>query len=34
VGAARTPPVFMDAGDEIEVEVKPIGTLRHTVTVG
>jgi len=34
VGAARNPPVFMDEGDEIEVEVKPIGTLRHTVTVG
>lgn len=34
VGAARTPPVFMDEGDEIEVEVKPIGTLRHRVTVG
>ncbi|NBC23853.1 MAG: 5-carboxymethyl-2-hydroxymuconate isomerase [Gammaproteobacteria bacterium] len=34
VGAARTPPVFMDEGDEIEVEVHPIGTLRHRVTVG
>ena len=34
VGAARTPPVFMDEGDEIEVEVKPIGVLRHRVTVG
>lgn len=34
VGAARNPPVFMDEGDEIEVEVKPIGTLRHRVTVG
>ncbi len=34
VGAARTPPVFMDAGDVIEVEVKPIGTLRNRVEVG
>lgn len=34
VGAARTPPVFMDEGDEIEVEVRPIGTLRHRVAVG
>lgn len=34
VGAARTPPVFMDEGDVIEVEVAPIGTLRHRVTVG
>ena len=31
VGAARQPPVFMDEGDEIEVEVKPIGSLRHRV---
>lgn len=34
VGAARTPPVFMDEGDVIEVEVSPIGTLRNRVTVG
>lgn len=34
VGAARTPPLFMDEGDRIEVEVKPIGTLRHVVAVG
>ena len=31
VGAARKPPVFMDDGDTIEVEVKPIGTLRNPV---
>ena len=31
VGAARKPPVFMDQGDVIEVEVKPIGTLRNPV---
>ncbi len=34
VGAARKPPVFMDEGDEVEVEVTPIGVLRHRVTVG
>ena len=34
VGAARNPPVFMDEGDVIEVEVKPIGTLRNRVIVG
>ena len=34
VGAARNPPVFMKDGDVIEVEVKPIGTLRHTVVTG
>ena len=31
VGAARKPPVFMDQGDFIEVDVKPIGTLRNPV---
>lgn len=31
VGAARTPPVFMDEGDLIEIEVKPIGTLSNPV---
>jgi 2-keto-4-pentenoate hydratase/2-oxohepta-3-ene-1,7-dioic acid hydratase in catechol pathway len=34
VGAARTPPVFMKAGDVIEVEVKPIGVLRNRVIDG
>ena len=34
VGAARTPPVFMDEGDVIEIEVAPIGTLRNPVVVG
>jgi 2-keto-4-pentenoate hydratase/2-oxohepta-3-ene-1,7-dioic acid hydratase in catechol pathway len=34
VGAARTPPLFMKAGDVIEVEVKPIGVLRNTVVDG
>lgn len=34
VGGARTPPVFMDAGDVIEVEITPIGVLRHSIIVG
>ena len=31
VGSAMDPPVFMDDGDEIEVEVTPIGKLFHPV---
>jgi len=31
VGAARTPPVWLRAGDRIEVEIKPIGTLVNSV---
>jgi 2-keto-4-pentenoate hydratase/2-oxohepta-3-ene-1,7-dioic acid hydratase in catechol pathway len=31
VGAKRTPPVFMRAGDVIEVEVDAIGVLRNRV---
>ena len=31
VGGARTPPLFMDHGDLIEVAVAPIGVLRHPV---
>lgn len=34
VGAARKPPVFMDAGDFVEVEVSGIGTLSNPVAVG
>ncbi len=34
VGVARKPPVFMKEGDVVEVEVKPIGILRHEVVVG
>ena len=34
VGAARNPPVFMDEGDVIEIEIDPLGTLRNTVVVG
>ena len=31
VGVAHNPPVFMDEGDLIEIEVKPIGTLSNSV---
>jgi 2-keto-4-pentenoate hydratase/2-oxohepta-3-ene-1,7-dioic acid hydratase in catechol pathway len=31
VGAARKPPVFLKAGDEVEVEIEAIGTLRNPV---
>lgn len=31
VGAARKPPVFLKAGDEVEVEIEKIGVLRNTV---
>ncbi|MEM9622898.1 MAG: fumarylacetoacetate hydrolase family protein [Pseudomonadota bacterium] len=31
VGSARNPPVFMDDGDLIEIEVKPIGKLSNPV---
>ncbi len=34
VGAARNPPLFMQPGDRIEVEVKPIGTLANVVAEG
>ena len=34
VGAARNPSVFMDEGDEIEITVDPIGSLRNSVVVG
>jgi 2-keto-4-pentenoate hydratase/2-oxohepta-3-ene-1,7-dioic acid hydratase in catechol pathway len=33
VGARRTPPVFMQDGDTVEIEVGKIGTLRNTVAV-
>jgi 2-keto-4-pentenoate hydratase/2-oxohepta-3-ene-1,7-dioic acid hydratase in catechol pathway len=32
VGFARTPPVFLRAGDRVEVEIDGIGTLANTVT--
>jgi len=31
VGAARTPPVFLQPGDRVEVTVEPIGTLSNPV---
>lgn len=34
VGSARNPPIFMDAGDEVEVELRPVGLLRNRVIVG
>jgi 2-keto-4-pentenoate hydratase/2-oxohepta-3-ene-1,7-dioic acid hydratase in catechol pathway len=34
VGSARNPPVFMDEGDVVEIEVKPIGLLRNRIVVG
>lgn len=34
VGAARKPPVWMDEGDTVEIEISPIGTLRNEVVVG
>ena len=31
VGQARTPPVWMQPGDVIEIEIESIGTLRNPV---
>jgi acylpyruvate hydrolase len=31
VGYARTPPVFMKAGDRIEIEIERIGVLSNTI---
>ena len=31
VGQARTPPVWMKAGDVIEIEVEKIGVLRNPI---
>lgn len=31
VGMGRKPPVYMKAGDELEIEISGIGTLRHPV---
>jgi 2-keto-4-pentenoate hydratase/2-oxohepta-3-ene-1,7-dioic acid hydratase in catechol pathway len=31
VGAARTPPLWLKAGDKIEVEIERIGILANTV---
>ena len=32
VGAGRTPPVFLNDGDECEIEIEGIGTLRNSCT--
>jgi 2-keto-4-pentenoate hydratase/2-oxohepta-3-ene-1,7-dioic acid hydratase in catechol pathway len=32
VGYARTPPVWMKAGDTIEIEIERVGVLRNPVT--
>jgi len=32
VGAGQNPPVYMHAGDSVEVEIENIGILRSTVT--
>jgi 2-keto-4-pentenoate hydratase/2-oxohepta-3-ene-1,7-dioic acid hydratase in catechol pathway len=32
VGYARTPPVWMKAGDTIEIEIERVGLLRNPVT--
>jgi 2-keto-4-pentenoate hydratase/2-oxohepta-3-ene-1,7-dioic acid hydratase in catechol pathway len=34
VGMARKPPVWLKAGDVVEVEIDGLGTLRNTVVVG
>jgi 2-keto-4-pentenoate hydratase/2-oxohepta-3-ene-1,7-dioic acid hydratase in catechol pathway len=34
VGFARTPPVFLQSGDVLEVEIERIGVLRNTVVSG
>jgi 2-keto-4-pentenoate hydratase/2-oxohepta-3-ene-1,7-dioic acid hydratase in catechol pathway len=31
VGFARTPPIFLQPGDTVEVEVESLGTLRNPV---
>jgi 2-keto-4-pentenoate hydratase/2-oxohepta-3-ene-1,7-dioic acid hydratase in catechol pathway len=31
IGARRTPPVWMKAGDVLEVEISGIGTLRNRI---
>ena len=34
VGLARKPPVFLKAGDVVEVEIEKIGVLRNAVVQG
>jgi 2-keto-4-pentenoate hydratase/2-oxohepta-3-ene-1,7-dioic acid hydratase in catechol pathway len=31
VGAGRTPPLWMKAGDEVEVEITGVGLLRNSI---
>ena len=31
IGAKRTPPVWMKAGDVVEIEVERVGALRNTI---
>jgi 2-keto-4-pentenoate hydratase/2-oxohepta-3-ene-1,7-dioic acid hydratase in catechol pathway len=31
VGAARTPPIYLKAGDTVEIEIEKIGTLSNSV---
>jgi 2-keto-4-pentenoate hydratase/2-oxohepta-3-ene-1,7-dioic acid hydratase in catechol pathway len=33
VGAARTPPVFLRAGDVVEVEIERVGLLRNEIAM-
>jgi len=32
VGARRTPPVFMNPGDKVEIEVDKVGVLVNTIS--
>jgi len=34
VGARRTPPVWMKAGDVVEIEIDKVGVLRNTIAAG
>ena len=34
VGVARKPPVFLKAGDDVEVEIERVGLLRNPVVAG
>ena len=34
VGGSRTPPLFLKAGDVVEVEIDGVGTLRNPVAAG
>jgi 2,4-didehydro-3-deoxy-L-rhamnonate hydrolase len=34
VGIFQKPPIFMKAGDSVEIEAEGIGTLRHFIVAG